>query len=275
MNSPVAVYTGLTWGAVLFYVLATVVNVYGVLFRNEKAERRSLLLAVFGLLVQSAAIAYWWRVVGHGPYMAPSEVLSSDAWFAIVLYLFFQRIYPKVRPAGIVVLPLTFLLLALSQFYNPGIRTLPSTFRSIWLVIHIGLYKIALATLIIALAFSLFYLLKRRSEAAWLQRLPELPSIDIYAYRFAGFGFIFWTIGMLAGSIWAYQSWGRFWGWDPVETWSLITWILFGIYLHLRRFFRWQGVPAAWFFLICFIVSLISLFVTSHMNTSIHAEYFR
>jgi ABC-type transport system involved in cytochrome c biogenesis permease subunit len=263
------------WIAVLFYVLATILNVSGVLFRKERLESRSYIVAIIGLLVHSAGIAYWWRIVGHGPYMAPSEVLSSDAWVVLVLYLVFLRLYPKVRPAGIVVLPMTFLLLALSQFYNPGIRTLPPTFRSLWLIIHIGLYKISLATLIVALAFSLFYLRKRRSSAPWLARLPDLAMLDVYAYRFAGFGFIFWTIGMLAGSIWAYQSWGRFWGWDPVETWSLVTWILFGIYLHLRRFFRLAGAAAAWFFGACFIVSLISLFVTSHMGTSIHAEYFR
>jgi ABC-type transport system involved in cytochrome c biogenesis permease subunit len=275
MNNPVALYTGCMWIAVLFYVLATILNVSGVLFRKERLENRSYTVAAIGLLVHSAVIAYWWRIVGHGPYMAPSEVLSSDAWVVLVLYLVFLRLYPKVRPAGIVVLPMTFLLLALSQFYNPGIRTLPPTFRSIWLIIHIGLYKISLATLIVALAFSLFYLRKRRSSAPWLARLPDLAMLDVYAYRFAGFGFIFWTIGMLAGSIWAYQSWGRFWGWDPVETWSLVTWIMFGIYLHLRRFFRLAGAAAAWFFAACFIVSLISLFVTSHMGTSIHAEYFR
>lgn len=275
MNQPVALYTGVMWAAVLVYVLATLLNVYGVLFRKERAESRSYAVAAVGLLLQSAAIAYWWRIVGHGPYMAPSEVLASDAWMVMVFYLLFLRLYPKIRPAGVVVFPTTFLLLALAQFYNPGIRTLPPTFRSIWLVIHIGLYKVSLATLIIALAFSIFYLKKRKSNASWLSRLPELPVIDLYAYRFAGFGFIFWTIGMLAGSIWAYQSWGRFWGWDPVETWSLVTWILFGINLHLRRFFRWSGAPAARFFILCFIVSLISLFVTSHLGTSIHAEYFK
>lgn len=275
MNSPMAVYTGMMWVAVILYVVATLLNACGIIFVKDMAERRSIWPALAGLLVQSCAIGYWWRVVGHGPYMAPSEVLASDAWIAIVLYLIFRRLYPRVKPASIVVYPMTFLMLALALFYNPGIRTLPTTFRSIWLIIHIGLYKVALATLLIALAFSVFYLAKTRSSASWTQRLPELPVIDAYSYRFAGFGFIFWTIGMLAGSIWAYQSWGRFWGWDPVETWALITWILFGIYLHLRRFFRLSGGRAAWFFAVCFVVSLISLFVTSHMGTSIHAEYFR
>jgi ABC-type transport system involved in cytochrome c biogenesis permease subunit len=80
---------------------------------------------------------------------------------------------------------------------------------------------------------------------------------------------------MLAGSIWAYQSWGRFWGWDPVETWSLITCLLFGVYLHLRRFFQFQGTRAAWFFIFCFMVSLLAIFVMSHLGTSIHSQYFK
>ena len=107
----------------------------------------------------------------------------------------------------------------------------------------------------------------------WLQRLPDLDTIDTYAYRFVGFGFIFWAIAVLTGSIWAYQSWGRFWGWDPVETWSLITWISFGIYLHLRRFYGWKGEKAAYFFIACFFISVISLFFTPYLESSIHSGY--
>ena len=269
------IYTGITWGAVLCYVISTVINVYAVLFKREGAETASLRLAECGLAVHTVAIAYWWQVVGHGPYMAPSEVFSSDAWVMMSLYLLFSRIYPKVRPASIVVFPGTFLLQALGLFYNPGIRTLPPTFRSVWLVIHISIYKVALGTLTIALAFSIFYLLKEKRSYAWLEKLPTLEVMDIYIYRFTGFGFIFWTIGMLAGSIWAHQSWGRYWGWDPVETWSLLTWLMFGVYLHLRRFFQWIGRRGAWFFLACYVISLISIFITSHLGTSIHAEYFR
>jgi ABC-type transport system involved in cytochrome c biogenesis permease subunit len=155
------------------------------------------------------------------------------------------------------------------------VRSLPPTFATVWLVFHISFYKIALATLLIALAFSVFLLARGWSAAEWLARLPEPDKLDLYAYRFTGFGFVFWGIAMLAGSIWAYNSWGRYWGWDPVETWSLITWLLFGIYLHLRRFFRFGGRTAAWFLIFCVGVSLVALFVTSHMGSSIHAEYFR
>lgn len=271
----VAIYVGISWGAVLCYVVATLGAAAGVVLDRRRGETVGYGAAGFGLVLHSVAIAYWWRLVGHGPYMAQSEVLSSDAWIVLVLFLVFARLYPRIRPAAIVAYPAAFLLLALGLFYNPGIRTLPPTFRGIWLVIHIGLYKVSLATLLVAFAFSIFLLLKLKGRRGWLDRLPEIAVLDMYAYSFTGFGLIFWTIGMLAGSIWAYQSWGRFWGWDPVEVWSLLTWLSFGIYLHLRRFFGLQGQNAARFLIACFILSLIAKFVTSHMSTSIHAEYFK
>lgn len=276
MDNQTATCVVLNWVAVFCYVVATISNVAGILFKKERLETISYWPAFGGLAVHTLAIAFWWQVVGHGPYMAPSEVLSSDAWVAMVMFLVFLRMYPKIKPASVVVFPAVFLMIALATMYNPGIRSLPPTFSGIWLIFHIAFYKIALGTLIIALAFSLFFIRKNRSNpATWLTRLPAQETIDIYAYRFAGFGFIFWAIGMLAGSIWAYKSWGRYWGWDPVETWALITWLLLGIYLHLRRFFNWKGNRAAWLLVICFILALVSLFVTSHMGSSIHADYFK
>lgn len=276
MDSSFAHYVILNWITVFIYVVATVTNVTGVIFRKERWERASYLVAAAGLALHSVAIGYWWRVVGHGPYMAPSEVLTSDGWMAMAAFLVFLRCFPRIKPASVVVFPAVFLLIALATFYDPGIRTLPATFGSVWLIFHITFYKIALGTLLIALAFSIFYLRRSaRGASGWLARLPELPVIDLVAYRFAGFGFIFWAIGMLAGSIWAYKSWGRFWGWDPVETWSLITWLAFGVYLHLRRFFGLSGTRGAWLFISCFALSLVASFITSHMGSSIHAEYFK
>lgn len=275
MKLSLELYISANWAVVVVYVLATISNVAGVLFNNERMERVSYWGASLGLALHSLVIAYWWSVVGHGPYMAPNEVLSSDAWAVMASFLIFLKVYPRIKPASILAFPSAFLMLALSLFYNPGIRTLPATFRSIWLIIHIGLYKISLATLVIGCALAIFYLLKQRGESGWLVRLPALETLDVYSYRFAGFGFIFWTIGMLAGSIWAHQSWGRFWGWDPTETWSLITCLMFGAYLHLRRFFKLRGTAAAWFFIACFIISLVSLFGMATLSGSIHSEYFK
>lgn len=275
MNISLELFVAGSWAVVIIYVLATVATVTGVMFGKERFERLSYRFAGFGLLLHTALISAWWAEVGHGPYMAPNEVLSSDSWMIMVCYFVFLRFFPRIKPVSVLAFPAAFLMLALSLFYNPGIRTLPATFRSVWLVIHIGLYKIALATLVIACAQAIFYLLKKRRDRGWLLRLPPLETLDVYSYRFAGFGFIFWIIGMLAGSIWAYQSWGRFWGWDPTETWALITSLMFGFYLHLRRFYQLKGTRASWVFIACFGISLVSLFGMATLSGSIHSEYFR
>lgn len=267
--------TWLHWAAVAFYVAAAVMNTYGLIFRKERAERAGYYSVYIGLLVHGVALVYRWIASGHGPYMARYEVLSSNAWIVLALFLLFAKVFPKVRPASIFVFPSAFLLIALGLFTSPQVEKLPPTLKDVWLVFHVSFYKIALGTLLVALSFSVFYVLKKRTEIQWLKRLPEMEAIDVYAYRFAGFGFIFWAIAMLAGSIWAYQSWGRFWGWDPIETWSLITWIFFGVYLHLRRFFGWKGERAAYLFMLCFLVSLVTAFFVPLVDTSIHSSYFR
>ncbi|MEW6109438.1 MAG: cytochrome c biogenesis protein CcsA [Nitrospirota bacterium] len=275
MNNPLVMDTGLHWTAVIVYIIATIANTYGLIFQKERAARISYIIVIAGLIIHGIALLYRWNISGHGPYMAKYEVLSANAWIALFVFLVFTKIFPKIRPASIIVFPTVFLTTVLGLFFNPGVKKLPPTFKSIWLVLHITFYKISLGTLLIALTFSIFYVLRKKKENAWLQRLPDIDMLDMYAYRFTGFGFTFWSIGMLAGSIWAYQSWGRFWGWDPIETWSLITWIFLGIYLHLRRFFGWRAERAAYFLMICFLVSIIAYFFSSLVETSIHSEYFR
>jgi cytochrome c-type biogenesis protein CcsB len=275
MTSPLIIDTSAHWAAVIIYVIATVLNAYGLIFENEKAYKKSYYIALAGLLVHGLAILYRWNVSGHGPYMARYEVMSSNAWMALSLFIVFSKFIPKIRPASIIVFPSVFLMIAIGIFFNPEVTKLPPSLRSIWLVLHVSFYKIALGSLLIALAFSIFYILKNRTQIKWVRKLPELDIIDNYAYRFAGFGFTFWAIAMLAGSIWAYESWGRYWGWDAIETWSLITWISFGIYLHMRRFFGLKGEKASYLFMVCFILSIIALFFTSLIESSVHSEYFR
>ena len=215
MKSSLAMVVGIHWGAVILYVAATVMFIVGQFFEKPQFVRRGLQVAVPGLLLHGVGLLIWWRMVGHGPYIDRFEVLSSNAWVLLCAFLLFCIPYPRLKTVGIIVFPATFILVALGLFFNPEIKTLPPTFRSVWLVLHIIFYKIAFSSIIIAFAYSLFFLLIKRNRLKRLARvLPDLPGIDMYAYRFAGFGFTFWAIGMLAGSIWAYQSWGSFWNWD-------------------------------------------------------------
>ena len=265
----------LHWTAVVCYVAATGLCIGGRSFGKPRWQERALTLALPGFVLHGIGLLVWWRHVGHGPYIDRFEVLSSYSWILMALYVFLYRFYTPLRFTGLVVYPLVFLLVATGLFLEPQVRNLPPTFRSVWLVLHVLFYKVSFAAIVAAGSFSALYIMKERGRLERFERLPDLETLDVYSYRFAGFGFAFWAIGMLAGSIWAYQSWNMFWNWDPVQTWSLVTWFLFGLYLHMRRFYGWKGSKAAWLYIICFALSVISIFITPFFEKSIHAEYFK
>lgn len=275
MNNDFAFITGLHWLTVLLYVAATVSNTCEIILQQKQLERLTHRLVSAGLVVHSLALLCWWYTVGHGPYLARYEILSSMAWGTMLTFLIFCRFFPAIRPTSLLVFPSVLLLIGLGIFFNPAVKALPPTYRGIWLVLHVLFYMISLATIIIAFALSLGYIQKRRTSLAWARKLPEPAVVDMLAHRFAGFGFVFWSIAMLTGSVWAYQSWGRFWGWDPIETWSLITWGGFALYLHLRHFFGLKGEKAATLLIICCLLSIVALFFVPLVESSIHSEYFR
>lgn len=266
----------LHWTAVAFYILAAWFFAVEFCFGGENGSRRGERAAAAGLAVHSAAIALRWWSVGHGPYMTRYEVLSSDAWMAVAVYLMVSRLRGGLKHTGLVVLPLSFLLMAAGLLTDSSVSYLPPSLRGVWLVFHILFAKIAAGSLCIAFGAAALYLVKE-SRPGWglSARLPSLEIMDENAHRFTSFGFIFWSIMIAAGAIWADQSWGRYWAWDPVETWSLITWLLFGVSLHARRFHGLRGRGAAWLTSACFAVSLFTLFAVPFVTGSLHTEYFK
>lgn len=265
----------LHWIAVVFYVGSTFFFAYSLSFRKERAVKPAVPLAFIGVLFHSAALGLRWWVTGHGPYLMKYEILSSNAWVAMVMFLYVAWRYPKMRPAGVVVVPMSFLMMTIGLFLNPEVKRLPPSLEGIWLVIHVTFNALAVSALIIALGDAVLYLLKeKKGETEFYKKFPSLSVLDAYGYQFTAFGFIFWSITIVAGSIWANQSWGRYWGWDPVEIWSLITWLLYGLYLHLRLFRNWKGRKAAWMLVLCFALSIFSIYLVPFTTESLHSTYF-
>jgi len=266
----------LHWIAVGFYVISSAFFAYSISFQKEKALKPAMIMALLGLIPHAIAIIIRWDIAGHGPYMTKYEVLSADAWITVLLFTVAAWKIPKIRPAGVIVMALSFLMMAFGLFTNPEIRRLPPSLKGMWLIIHVTFNKIAAGSIIIALGTSVLYLLKEsRQEREFYRKLPPLDVLDAYSYKFVGFSFIFWTITIAAGAIWANEVWGRYWGWDPIETWSLITWLLYGVYLHLRNFFKWHGRRAAWLMVVCFVFSVLTIFIIPFVMESLHSEYFR
>lgn len=260
--------------AIVFYAFAAGAMLFGVSMDRAGWRAAAHVVALFGLAVHSFALGARWYGVGHGPYLTRYEVLSANAWMAVALFHAVRWRRTASEPLAIVVYPAALLLVGIGVYTGTEIMMLPPTFTGIWLAAHVAFYFVAFAAALISLGYSLMFVVRDHPRLARLAVRLDADTCDRESYRFAGLTFAFWGIGMLTGSIWAYYSWGRFWGWDPVETWSLVTWFVYGIYLHLRRFYGFKGSRAALMLLAGFVLAVGSLFFTSLLTTSLHSEYF-
>lgn len=266
----------LHWSAVGLYIAAMVAYAHSVIFEHSGRLKYGNWLALLGLAPHTASLAMRWVASGHGPYILKHEVLSADAWVAVAMLLVFVWRRPRWAAISVLVMPVAFTIMAISLFTNPAKGELPPTLRSIWLVFHVTFNKLSAGAYLLSLATSTVLLLQRGGATwAWLKRLPKAEALDAFTVRFIGFGFIFWTITIVAGAIWANESWGRYWGWDVIETWSLVTWLLYGSLLHLRRFFRIGQVTMAWGAIACFAMAILTIFILPYVMPSLHAAYFQ
>ncbi|HJV22021.1 MAG TPA: cytochrome c biogenesis protein CcsA [Holophagaceae bacterium] len=274
--SPFALEALLHWCGVGLYILATVLYAHAILWDHANRARWGTWAAALGLLPHGAALVVRWLQVGHGPYMLKYEVLSSNAWIAVLMLLLALWRRPSWSGLALVALPGAILMVGLGLFTSPEARNLPPTLRSIWLVFHVLFNKLAVGAFLLSFA-SAVVLLRRAKGArgALLDRLPTSEVLDAYTIRFVGFGLIFWSTTIVMGSIWANQSWGRYWGWDPIETWSLVTWLCYGSLVHTRLFLKLSPVRTAWFTVGCFAVSILTVFILPFIIPSMHAAYFQ
>ena len=131
-----------------------------------------------------------------------------------------------------------------------NVSDLMPALHSVWFVVHIIAAAIAGAAFNVGAIAAVLYLLKARAVergrvSGYLAKLPDAETLDRISFRFHAFAFPLWTFTIAAGAIWAQYAWGRFWGWDPKETWSLVTWIIYAAYLHARTTVGWKGKRAA------------------------------
>lgn len=256
---------------------------------EEKDFRWGVGLAFWGLFPHAAALFLRWMETGHGPYMRRFEVYSSDVWVAVLVYMLIQWRKPILRFTGVLIMPSSFLLIGMAVLASPEIRPLPPFYGTYWLIVHIFFAKLAYVFLLIGTSLAFFYLIKNKVESktenkpevkekpsaliSFMARFPDLPTLHEQSYQFIAFGFIMLAIMIAAGAIWAHKAWGRYWSWDPVETWSIITWLLYGIYLHLVRTYGWSGRRPAWLAVAAVFVMIFALFGVGLVYDSLHSPY--
>ena len=156
---------------------------------------------------------------------------------------------------------------AVAVLYRPSAPLVPAL-KSTWLVIHVSAAIISGGVFLLANVIAAAYLYLDSMESkgprsAWAQRLPSLEVLDQLSYRLVAFVFPLWTFAVIAGAIWAESAWGRYWGWDPKETWAFITWVAYAAYLHARVTIGWRGRRAAW---LCLFAGSTFLFNYIYVN---------
>ena len=218
--------------------------------RVEQLGRIGVTLTVIGFLLSLAGVLARGVAAGRAPWANMFEFTTTAMVFVVAAYLL------MVWKAGIrwLGLPLTLLAavangLAVTVFYV-AVAPLVPALHSVWFIIHIVAAAIAGAAFNVGGLMSVLYLLKKRAEdrgtvTGYLALLPTARRIDLLTYRFHAFAFPLWTFTVAAGAVWAEYAWGRYWGWDPKETWALVTWVVYACYLHARSTAGWRGSRAA------------------------------
>lgn len=245
--------------AFLFYAFETAFSVKGSKGLDRSRTIRSNRAGTIFFLIASTALLLGviTRGVSAGrvPWGNMYEFSISGALTFALAYLIVGRKY-DLRWLG---LPISILILiilgtAITLLYRPSAPLVPAL-QSTWLVVHVAAAIISGGMFLLSNTVAATYLwldkVERKGERSeFAKRLPSLEILDQLSYRLVAFVFPLWTFAIIAGAIWAEAAWGRYWGWDPKETWSFITWILYAAYLHARVTAGWKGRKAAWLSLI-------------------------
>ena len=236
--------------------------------RTEKIARIATAMMILGFLLLLAGVIARGVSAGRAPWGNMYEFSITGALAFTAAYLGALRKY-DLRWLGLFVSISVLLALgtAVTVLYVPSAPLVPAL-KSAWLVIHVSTAIISggifLLSNIIAGAFLFLDSMEKKGERApWAKRLPSLDVLDQLSYRLVAFVFPLWTFSVIAGAIWAESAWGRYWGWDPKETWAFITWVAYAAYLHARVTIGWRGRRAAW---LCIFAGSTFLFNYIYVN---------
>jgi len=270
LNSIILSYTTFVYfAAFMFYLLGMVMN-------REILARIGTFASLIGLLAQTVAIILRWVEsyslgIGHAPLSNLYESLVFFAWTLMLLYMIVEW-RTKNRTFGTFVTPLAFLAMAYASFspnISSHIQPLIPALKSNWLISHVITCFFGYAAFALSFGLSLMYLLKRldREERnnIFLKLIPGLRILEDLNYQMIVVGFLMLTLGIITGSVWAHSAWGTYWSWDPKETWSLITWLVYASVIHSRMVRGWKGKRIAILSIVGFACVLFTYFGVNYL----------
>ena len=239
-------------------------------------------LSAVAVVAHTIAIVTRGLAVHRAPWGNMYEFVTALTCVAAIFFLFVMVRY-RAWALGVFVMGAVVVALGLAEtlIYTAAGQLVPAL-QSYWLSIHVTAMTLATGIFFVAAVLGVVYLAadryQRRVAAGRaepgngiMRRLPSIEQIDRLTYRTVVFGFPVWTFGVIAGAIWADQAWGRYWGWDPVETWAFITWVLYAAFLHARATAGWRGRRAHYIQLLGFASLMFNILVVQVFIAGLHS----
>jgi len=263
------------------YFVSFLLYLFMMVMGKDIFGRLATLITGIGLAGHTFAMILRWMEsyrfgIGHAPLSNLYESLIFFAWAIILLYLIMEW-RTKNRSIGTFATPLAFLIMAYASFtgITNRIQPLIPALKSNWLIAHVVTCFIGYAAFGIGFGLSIMYLLRRLDDSGktnvFLKLVPESSILEELSYQMVVIGFILLTLGIITGAVWAHSAWGRYWGWDPKETWSLITWLIYAALLHSRMIRGWRGKRLAILSIIGFSCVLFTYLGVNLVLSGLHS----
>jgi cytochrome c-type biogenesis protein CcsB len=215
------------------------------------------LITYLALIFLTASLLFRTIATQHGPFANMYEFSIAFAWGTLAMYLYFERRYHQ-RVLGLVALPIALAMLLYAMTIPSTIDPLvPALQNNLLLSVHVAVAIVAYGTFTVAFASAVLYLVQGEKGRAGL---PSRELLDEISYKAVMVGFPFLTLTIVLGAVWANEAWGTYWSWDPKETASLVTWLIYGSYLHARVVRGWRGERAAYLLILGFAAVLFTYF---------------
>ena len=258
------------------YFAAFMLYLLGMVMNRDILSRLATFASLLGLFAQTVGIIFRWvgsykMGIGHAPFSNLYESLIFFAWTLMFLYMIVEW-RTRNRTFGTFVTPLAFLAMAYASFspsISSHIQPLIPALKSNWLISHVITCFFGYAAFGVSLALSLMYLLKRLDARGqkniFLKLIPPEGILDDLNYQMIVIGFLMLTLGIITGSVWAHSAWGSYWSWDPKETWSLITWLIYAAVIDSRMVRGWKGKKIAILSMVGFACVLFTYFGVNYL----------
>ncbi|MHB9094823.1 MAG: cytochrome c biogenesis protein [Eubacteriales bacterium] len=258
----------LFWLALALYTLAWAGSLAGVIFHKDFFQKASIWLSVTGLLAHGVSLAVRSLAINHLPLFGTYENSQVAGWVIVLFTVIVCKSYARFRYCGAATLLWAMALVLWSLKFNKNMIPLTISEQSLWVDFHVLFAWMAFGSFFVAWALALGFLLPRR-----LSFLKAPDEIDELQFKFLTFGFTTYTVMLSLGAIYSYLLFGKWWQWDIVETISLITWLLYGLIIHIRLFYPRRGTLAAVLIMLAPIGILVSYLGLSFLGVPTYHNF--